>query len=192
MTGQPRLRACTPYGVMKMLEFHKVPVWGANAVVIGASNIVGKPMAMMLLQAGATVTICNSKTRDLASHTRNADIIVAAGNGWWTSGTAIVAIQQAGTVAWSRLFGLPLVWGVVLTALDVLLILMLQQRGFRYLEAFVIALLIIIAGCFAYQIAVSQPVVGDVLRGFVPSTEIVIFSGYWAIRLNVSGTSRSS
>ena len=78
MTGQPRLRACTPYGVMKMLEYHKVPVWGANAVVIGASNIVGKPMAMMLLQAGATVTICNSKTRDLAAHTRNADIIVAA------------------------------------------------------------------------------------------------------------------
>ena len=78
MTGQPRLRACTPYGVMKMLEFHKISPWGANAVVIGASNIVGKPMAMMLLQAGATVTICNSKTRDLASHTRNADIIVAA------------------------------------------------------------------------------------------------------------------
>ena len=49
-----------------------------RAVVIGASNIVGKPMAMMLLQAGATVTICNSKTRDLAAHTRNADIIVAA------------------------------------------------------------------------------------------------------------------
>ncbi len=78
MTGQPRLRACTPYGVMKMLEYHKISPWGANAVVIGASNIVGKPMAMMLLQAGATVTICNSKTRDLASHTRNADIIVAA------------------------------------------------------------------------------------------------------------------
>ena len=78
MTGQPRLRACTPYGVMKMLEFHNISPWGANAVVIGASNIVGKPMAMMLLQAGATVTICNSKTRDLASHTRNADIIVVA------------------------------------------------------------------------------------------------------------------
>jgi methylenetetrahydrofolate dehydrogenase (NADP+)/methenyltetrahydrofolate cyclohydrolase len=78
MTGQPRLRACTPYGVMKMLAFHKISPWGANAVIIGASNIVGKPMAMMLLQAGATVTICNSKTRDLAAHTRNADIIVAA------------------------------------------------------------------------------------------------------------------
>lgn len=78
MTGQPRLRACTPYGVMKMLETHQIPIWGANAVIIGASNIVGKPMAMMLLQAGATVTICNSKTRDLAEHTRRADIIVAA------------------------------------------------------------------------------------------------------------------
>ena len=78
MTGQPRLRACTPYGVMKMLEFHKIPLRGARAVVIGASNIVGKPMAMMLLQAGATITICNSKTVDLAAHTREADIIVAA------------------------------------------------------------------------------------------------------------------
>ena len=78
MTGQPRLRACTPYGVMKMLEFHQTPLRGANAVVIGASNIVGKPMAMMLLQAGATVTICNSKTRDLAAHTRQADVIVVA------------------------------------------------------------------------------------------------------------------
>ena len=54
------------------------PVRGANAVVVGASNIVGKPMAMLLLQAGATITICNSKTRDLAAHTREADIIVAA------------------------------------------------------------------------------------------------------------------
>lgn len=78
MTGQPRLRACTPYGVMKMLEYHNTPLWGATAVVIGASNIVGKPMAMMLLQAGATVTICNSKTKNLAAHTREADVIVAA------------------------------------------------------------------------------------------------------------------
>ena len=78
MTGQPRLRACTPYGVMKMLEHSNVPLRGAHAVIIGASNIVGKPMAMMLLQAGATITLCNSKTRDLAHHTRQADIIVSA------------------------------------------------------------------------------------------------------------------
>jgi methylenetetrahydrofolate dehydrogenase (NADP+)/methenyltetrahydrofolate cyclohydrolase len=78
MTGQPLFRPCTPYGVMKMLESIDYPVRGANAVVVGASNIVGKPQAMLLLQAGATVTICNSKTRDLGQHTRNADILVVA------------------------------------------------------------------------------------------------------------------
>ncbi|MDG0023960.1 bifunctional methylenetetrahydrofolate dehydrogenase/methenyltetrahydrofolate cyclohydrolase FolD [Trinickia sp. Y13] len=78
MTGKPLFRPCTPYGVMKMFEAHEVPLQGANAVVIGRSNIVGKPMAMLLLEAGATVTICHSKTRDLAAHTRCADIVVAA------------------------------------------------------------------------------------------------------------------
>ncbi|MDO8299076.1 bifunctional methylenetetrahydrofolate dehydrogenase/methenyltetrahydrofolate cyclohydrolase FolD [Lacisediminimonas sp.] len=78
MTGQPLFRPCTPYGVMKMLESIDYPVRGAHAVVVGASNIVGKPQAMLLLQAGATVTICNSKTRDLGHHTRQADILVVA------------------------------------------------------------------------------------------------------------------
>lgn len=78
MTGQPLFRPCTPYGVMKMLESISYPVRGAHAVVVGASNIVGKPQAMLLLQAGATVTICNSKTRDLGLHTRAADILVVA------------------------------------------------------------------------------------------------------------------
>lgn len=78
MTGTPLFRPCTPYGVMKMLESEQVVLRGAVAVVIGASNIVGKPMAMLLQTAGATVTICNSKTRDLAWHTRHADIVVVA------------------------------------------------------------------------------------------------------------------
>ena len=78
MTGQPLFRPCTPYGVMKMLESIDYPVRGAHAVVVGASNIVGKPQAMLLLQAGATVTICNSKTRDLGHHARDADILVVA------------------------------------------------------------------------------------------------------------------
>jgi methylenetetrahydrofolate dehydrogenase (NADP+) / methenyltetrahydrofolate cyclohydrolase len=78
MTGQPLFRPCTPYGVMKMFEAHGIALTGANAVVIGRSNIVGKPMAMLLLDAGATVTICHSKTRDLAAHTREADVVVAA------------------------------------------------------------------------------------------------------------------
>ncbi|CAD6540496.1 Bifunctional protein FolD protein [Paraburkholderia hiiakae] len=78
MTGQPLFRPCTPYGVMKMFEEYKIPLEGASAVVIGRSNIVGKPMALLLLEKGATVTICHSKTRDLAKHTRDADIVVAA------------------------------------------------------------------------------------------------------------------
>ena len=78
MTGQPLFRPCTPYGVMKMLESENVALRGAEAVVVGASNIVGKPMAMLLLAAGATVTICNSKTRDLAAQTRRADVLVVA------------------------------------------------------------------------------------------------------------------
>ncbi|MFA7624264.1 MAG: tetrahydrofolate dehydrogenase/cyclohydrolase catalytic domain-containing protein, partial [Pusillimonas sp.] len=78
MTGQPLFRPCTPYGVMKMLESENVVLRGAEAVVVGASNIVGKPMAMLLLAAGATVTICNSKTRDLAAQTRRADVLVVA------------------------------------------------------------------------------------------------------------------
>src|SRR5207249_4974697 len=68
----------TPYGCMKMLEAIECNPRGKNAVVIGRSNIVGKPMAMMLLQANATVTVCHSATRDLAQHTRQADIVVAA------------------------------------------------------------------------------------------------------------------
>ncbi|NUT13298.1 MAG: bifunctional methylenetetrahydrofolate dehydrogenase/methenyltetrahydrofolate cyclohydrolase FolD [Cupriavidus sp.] len=78
MTGAPLFRPCTPYGCMKMLESIQYPLRGARAVVVGASNIVGKPMAMLLLQAGATVTICNSKTRDIGAHTRDADVVVAA------------------------------------------------------------------------------------------------------------------
>lgn len=78
MTGQPLFRPCTPYGVMKMLEAEGVALRGAEAVVVGASNIVGKPMAMLLLAAGATVTLCNSKTRDLGAQTRRADVLVVA------------------------------------------------------------------------------------------------------------------
>jgi methylenetetrahydrofolate dehydrogenase (NADP+)/methenyltetrahydrofolate cyclohydrolase len=78
MVCQPEFKPCTPYGCMKLLESIDYPIRGARAVIVGASNIVGKPMAMLLLQAGATVTICNSKTRDLAHHTKDADILVVA------------------------------------------------------------------------------------------------------------------
>lgn len=78
MTGKPLFRPCTPYGVMKMLELTGIDLKGAEAVVIGASNIVGKPQAMLLLQQGATVTLCNSKTKDLKSHCLRADVLVVA------------------------------------------------------------------------------------------------------------------
>ncbi|MGH8529514.1 MAG: bifunctional methylenetetrahydrofolate dehydrogenase/methenyltetrahydrofolate cyclohydrolase FolD [Nevskiales bacterium] len=74
---RPLLRPCTPYGVMKLIETTGVATRGARAVVVGASNIVGRPMALELLLADATVTICNSKTRDLADIVAQADIVVA-------------------------------------------------------------------------------------------------------------------
>ena len=78
MTGTPRFKPCTPYGVMRMLESAGVKLAGAEAVVVGRSNIVGKPQALLLLEQSATVTICHSRTRDLAAHTRRADVLVAA------------------------------------------------------------------------------------------------------------------
>ena len=78
MVGQPGFWPCTPYGCMKMLENIGYPLRGKHAVVIGRSNIVGKPMAMMLLQQNATVTICHSATKDLKAMTLQADVIVAA------------------------------------------------------------------------------------------------------------------
>jgi methylenetetrahydrofolate dehydrogenase (NADP+)/methenyltetrahydrofolate cyclohydrolase len=78
MQGNPRFIPCTPYGVMKMLEAGKVPLKGAEAVIVGRSNIVGKPMAMLLLAQSCTVTVCHSQSKDLAFHTKRADILVAA------------------------------------------------------------------------------------------------------------------
>jgi len=77
-TGHPAFVPCTPAGVMKMLDREGIDPEGRHAVIVGRSNIVGKPMAMLLLQRNATVTICHSKTRDLGALTRQADILVAA------------------------------------------------------------------------------------------------------------------
>lgn len=78
MIGDYAFLPCTPAGIMEMLRYYDIDIAGKNCVVIGRSNIVGKPMAMLLLQQNGTVTICHSKTQDLAAHTRNADILVAA------------------------------------------------------------------------------------------------------------------
>ena len=78
VTGNTVFPPCTPFGVIKMLEKNNIAIEGRHAVIVGRSNIVGKPMALMLLERGATITICTSKTRDLAEHTRRADILVVA------------------------------------------------------------------------------------------------------------------
>ena len=78
LIGEPRFVACTPYGIMKLIEEAGTTIRGANAVVVGRSNIVGKPVAVLLTSADATVTICHSKTRDLPAVIAGADILVAA------------------------------------------------------------------------------------------------------------------
>ncbi|MBL79999.1 MAG: bifunctional methylenetetrahydrofolate dehydrogenase/methenyltetrahydrofolate cyclohydrolase FolD [Nitrosomonadaceae bacterium] len=78
VTGYAVYPPCTPYGVMKMLEKNNIQIEGQHAVIVGRSNIVGKPMALMLLEKGATVTICTSKTINLEEHTKRADILVVA------------------------------------------------------------------------------------------------------------------
>lgn len=76
--GNPRFIPCTPYGVMKMLEHAEIDPTGKEVVIVGRSNIVGKPLSMLLLAKSATVTVCHSRTRDLAFHTQRADILVVA------------------------------------------------------------------------------------------------------------------
>jgi methylenetetrahydrofolate dehydrogenase (NADP+)/methenyltetrahydrofolate cyclohydrolase len=78
MVGRPGFLPCTPYGCMKLIATTGIDLRGKHAVVIGRSNTVGKPMALLLLQANATVTICHSGTRDIGLHTRQADVVVAA------------------------------------------------------------------------------------------------------------------
>jgi len=78
VVGDTIFPPCTPYGVVRLLEYEGIPVEGRNVVVVGASNIVGKPMALMLMQREATVSICHAKTRDLAQYTILADILVVA------------------------------------------------------------------------------------------------------------------
>ncbi|HET6600268.1 MAG TPA: bifunctional methylenetetrahydrofolate dehydrogenase/methenyltetrahydrofolate cyclohydrolase FolD [Burkholderiaceae bacterium] len=78
LSGLPGFRPCTPYGCMKLIESTGVALRGKHAVVIGRSNTVGKPMALLLLQANASVTICHSATPDIGHHTRQADVVVAA------------------------------------------------------------------------------------------------------------------
>ena len=153
--------------------------------VILLSNI----MAIVLQALAAKLGIVTG--RDLAQACRDHYSRPVGFMLWIVCELAIVACDLAeviGTaIALNLLFGLPLVWGVCLTAFDVMLILFLQQKGFRRLEAFVIALLIIIGGCFAYELAIAQPEIGAVLGGFVPSTEIVSNPAMLYIAIGILG-----
>jgi len=78
LIGEDAFISCTPYGIIKMLEEYNIPIQGRNAVVVGRSNIVGKPLAQCLLNKNATVIICHSKTENLSNYTKNADILISA------------------------------------------------------------------------------------------------------------------
>src|SRR6267142_1527133 len=139
--------------------------------VILLSNL----MAILLQALSARLGIASG--RDLAqacrdSYSRGTTIVL-----WILCEIAIAACDLAevigSAIALNLLFGLPLVWGVCLTALDVLIVLFLQHRGFRYVEALVVALIVMIAGCFAIELWLSKPVVSAVAAGFIPTTEIL-------------------
>jgi manganese transport protein len=132
-------------------------------------------MALVLQALCARLAVATG--RDLAQACRDAYPAWAAWPLWIAAEVAIIATDIAeviGTaIGLNLLFGIPLEIGVVITALDVFIVLLLQRLGFRYLEAFVIAMLLVIAVCFGVQIAMANPVWGDVIRGFAPTTEIV-------------------
>ena len=153
--------------------------------VILLSNI----MAMVLQALSARLGIATG--RDLASACRDAYSRPVAIALWLMCELAIVACDLAeviGTaIGLNLLFGIPMVWGVVLTGLDVLLILALQKRGFRGLEAFVIALIALVAGCFLVELILSQPELGAVARGFVPDPRIATDPAMLYIAIGILG-----
>jgi manganese transport protein len=146
-------------------------------------------MAIVLQSLSARLGIATG--RDLAQACRDHYSPRASFVLWLTAELAICATDLAeiiGTaIALNLLFGIPLTWGVIITVADVLLILALQARGFRYMEAFIIALMLVIAACFAVQIALSQPQWAEVAAGFAPSTQIVINPGMLYVAIGILG-----
>lgn len=103
-TGRDSLVACTPYGVMKLLEYYDISLQGKNAVVIGRSNLVGKPLAQLLLDANCTVTICHSKTQNLAEITSRADIVcVAIGKAKFLTSIWLKTVRWSSTSVWTEM-----------------------------------------------------------------------------------------
>ena len=137
--------------------------------------LLSSAMAIVLQALCARLAVASG--RDLAQACRDAYPAWAAWPLWLAAEVAIIATDIAeviGTaIGLNLLFGIPLELGVIITALDVFVVLLLQRLGFRYLEAFVIAMLLVIAVCFGVQIAMAHPVWGDVVRGFAPTTDLL-------------------
>src|SRR5688572_8641880 len=153
--------------------------------VILLSNLMA-----ILLQALA-VRLGIGSGRDLAQACRDSYSKPTTLVLWVLCEIAIAACDLAevigAAIALNLLFGLPLIWGVCLTALDVLIVLFLQHRGFRYVEALVVALIVCIAVCFAVELWLSQPAWGAVMAGFVPRTEILSDSNMLYIAVGILG-----
>jgi manganese transport protein len=153
--------------------------------VILLSNI----LAILLQSLSVKLGVATGRDLAQACHDHYAPPVSLAL--WVLCELAIIACDLAeviGTaIALQLLFGIPLVWGVCLTALDVLIILLLQQRGFRYLEAFVLSLLLIVAGCFLVEIVMAQPAIADIFSGFVPVPEIVANPDMLYIAIGILG-----
>src|SRR5215203_4927511 len=137
--------------------------------------VISNLMAILLQALSARLGIASG--RDLAQACRDHYSRRTTVALWLLCEIAIAACDLAevlgAAIALNLLFGLPLIWGVCLTALDVLIILFLQHRGFRYVEILVVLLIVAIAGCFAIEMLLAKPAIGELMRGFVPSTEIV-------------------
>lgn len=153
--------------------------------VILLSNLMAILLQMLTVKLGLVTG------RDLAQacrdhYSRRVSFVL-----WVLCEIAIAACDLAevigSAIALNLLFGIPLLWGVCLTALDVLLILLLQNKGFRYLEAFVIALVLTIGVCFAVELVLSQPALGDMARGLIPHGEIVTNPAMLYISIGILG-----
>jgi manganese transport protein len=154
-----------------------------------SAALISSLMAI-LLQALA-VRLGLGTGRDLAQLCRERFPLWVSRTLWALAEVAICATDLAeliGTaIALQLLFGLPLLFGVALTALDALLILWLQQRGMRLLEAFIIALIVLVTACFVVEIALSQPVLRDVLAGYLPRREVLVDSGMLYLAIGILG-----
>ncbi len=164
---------------------------GGSAYGYTLLSIVLLSNFMAILLQALSVKLGIATGRDLAQACRDHYSRPVGYALWVICELAIIATDLAeviGTaIGLNLLFGIPLLFGVLLTAADVLLILMLQNRGFRYIEAFIIALMVIIGSSFVFELAMSQPVLSEVMRGFLPDSEVITNPGMLYLAIGILG-----